>query len=106
VKIKILTYCLGLLLVGFSLANPVTVRSKDRASNQVLVKDLFAEKNHLIIDQTNSNTSFTKNHTPVTLFYSSLHTNSLSLDFQIEHLIAHYENKFRTDKRFSTYLKI
>jgi len=106
VKIKILTYCLGLLLVGFALANPVTVHSKDRSSNQVLVKDLFAEKNHLTFDQTNTNSSYTKKNTPVTSFYSSLQTNSFLLDFQIEYRIAHYENKFRTDKRFTTYLKI
>jgi len=106
VKIKILTYCLGLLLVGVALANPVTVLSKDRSSSQKLVKDLLSEKNYLTIDQTNTNSSYTKNHTPVTAFYSSLQTNSISRDFHIEPRIALYENKFRTDKRFTTYLKI
>ncbi|MFA7418716.1 MAG: hypothetical protein WCZ90_03445 [Melioribacteraceae bacterium] len=105
-KIKILTYCLGLLLVGFALANPVTVLSKDRSSSQKLVKDLLSEKNFLIFDQTNTNSRYTKNHTPVTAFYSSLLTNSISRDFQVEHRIALYENKFRTDKWFTTYLKI
>ncbi len=105
-KIRILTYCLGLLLVDFALASPVTVISNDKSSNQISVKDLLSGKYYLTVNQFSSNSDYVKNNTPVTAFFSSLQTNSISLDFQIERRIAHYENKFRTDKWLTTYLKI
>ncbi|MBI3124286.1 MAG: hypothetical protein HYZ10_07770 [Ignavibacteriales bacterium] len=106
-KIKILTYCLGLLLVGLAIATPGSPIVKEKSSQtQTIVKDGLSEKYYLNIDLPNYKPSGTNNLLLGTAFNCDLYAISLSRDFQIEQTVAHYENLFRTSRRFTTYLKI
>lgn len=107
VKIKILTYCLGLLLVGLAVATPGSPIVKEKSSRtQTMVKDGLTEKYYLNIDLPNTKPNGTKSYPSGSAINCDLYAISLSPDFQMEQTIAHHENQFRTSRRFTTYLKI
>ncbi|MDP3581647.1 MAG: hypothetical protein Q8S39_06905 [Ignavibacteria bacterium] len=106
-KIKIITYCLGLLLVGLAVATPGSPIVKEKSSQrQTIVKGGLTEKYYLSIDLPNTKPNGTKSYPSGTAINCNLYAISLSRDFQIEQTIAHHENLFRTRRRFTTYLKI
>ncbi len=106
-KIKILTYCLGLLLVGLAIATPGLPIVKEKSSQtQTIVKDGLSEKYYLNVDLPNTKPNGTNNLMSGTAINCDIYAISLSRDFHIERTIAYHENLFRTSRRFTTYLKI
>ncbi|KAF0151208.1 MAG: hypothetical protein FD143_2147 [Ignavibacteria bacterium] len=102
VKIKILIYCLGLLTAGFVIAAHGSNNATGKIySRQTIVKDSTVE----IFISENPATNQAGGKTNYALIFSGFQSSFLSLDFQIEPIVAYYENLFRTNRRFAANLK-
>ena len=103
VKLKILTYCLGLLVAGFVIATPGSNSTKGKVTaNQTIFK--ISSIGFSVAENTLSNPK--GDNTNYAIFHSTRQSLLSLFDFQIEQIIARHENQFRTSRRFATCLKI
>lgn len=102
-KIKILTYCLGLLVVGFVITANGNSPVKGKTSSGSGFIKIGQSGNFFAENTTNSNIN---RDSSFSLSHSHNYSQYFSHDFSIEFIIAHYENLYRTRNRVAAILKI